>query len=190
MRAESELAGSQLPLPTRLYRSLVVPWRLNFLDPSIAFTSIYCGLVYAMFYSFFEFFPLVYENTYNMSLGEVGLVFISVIISVFLTGITYAAFVQLVENNRGKAGNFVPPEGRLFPALIPTTDDALPKTEYQVIGKDENVPSALADIKGVGRYVAKVIADKRAQNKTLYVYNGLYRRSQFYVQVGDLGAFT
>ncbi|KAL3455187.1 MFS general substrate transporter [Aspergillus heterothallicus] len=117
-RAASELESTQTHMISRLYRSLVVPWRLNILDPSIAFTSIYCGLVYAIFYSFFEFFPLVYGSTYNMRLGEIGLVFISIIIAVSIAGIPYALFTHFVVNKSIKAGTPMTPEGRLLPALF------------------------------------------------------------------------
>ncbi|KAI1452361.1 major facilitator superfamily domain-containing protein [Annulohypoxylon moriforme] len=101
----------------RFYQSLVVPWKLNLLDPSISFTSIYCGLVYAIYYSFFEFFPLVYGDIYGMNLGEIGLVFISVLIAVGLSFIPYAFFIRYV-NNMDKIGRPVSPEGRLPPAML------------------------------------------------------------------------
>ncbi|KAE8400578.1 major facilitator superfamily domain-containing protein [Aspergillus pseudonomiae] len=115
---ESEMEVKNTAMLNRLHRALIVPWKLNALDPSIAFTSIYCGLVYAIFYSFFEFFPLVYGNIYNMTLGEQGLIFISVIIAVGLAGIPYCAFVHFIVNESIKNGNAMTPEGRLLPSLI------------------------------------------------------------------------
>jgi DHA1 family multidrug resistance protein-like MFS transporter len=118
VRSESELKAAKMHMVSRLYRSLIVPWQLHFLDPSIAFTSIYCGLVYAIFYSFFEFFPLVYGNTYDMKLGEIGMIFISVIIAVCLAGVPYASFVHFVVNKAAKDGKPLSPERRLLPALF------------------------------------------------------------------------
>ncbi|KAF7591565.1 hypothetical protein BBP40_001445 [Aspergillus hancockii] len=62
---EPEISSEHTTVTNRLYRALVVPWKLNLLFSSIAFTSIYYGLVYAIFYSFFEFFPLVYGGFYD-----------------------------------------------------------------------------------------------------------------------------
>jgi hypothetical protein len=42
------------------------------------------------------------------------------------------------------------------------------------------VPSALADIRDVGRYVARIIADPRTLNKKVHVYNEVYTRNQVY----------
>lgn len=38
---------------------LTMPFRITFLDPSIGFINLYTGLVYGVYYSFFESFPLV-----------------------------------------------------------------------------------------------------------------------------------
>jgi DHA1 family multidrug resistance protein-like MFS transporter len=103
---------------SRLYRSLITPWKLNLQDPSVAFTSIYCGIVYDIFYSFFEFFPLVCGGIYGFSLGEIGLVFTSVIIGFFIGGVLYSAFVHFVVNKATKAGTPMSPEERLLPALF------------------------------------------------------------------------
>ncbi|PLB43351.1 NAD(P)-binding protein [Aspergillus steynii IBT 23096] len=60
-------------------------------------------------------------------------------------------------------------------------DYALPKTQdNQVIGLDGNIPSALADIRDVGRYVARIITDPRTLNKKVHVYNEIYTRNQVY----------
>jgi hypothetical protein len=53
-----------------------------------------------------------------MTLGEIGLVFISIIIAVSLAGIPYALFTHFVVNKSIKAGTPMTPEGRLLPALF------------------------------------------------------------------------
>ncbi|OGM48930.1 hypothetical protein ABOM_003114 [Aspergillus bombycis] len=65
------------------------------------------------------------------------------------------------------------PSGRID-YILPSTQPDLP------IGLDGNVPSALADIRDVGRYVARVIADPRTLNKKVHVYNEIYTRNQVY----------
>jgi nucleoside-diphosphate-sugar epimerase len=54
------------------------------------------------------------------------------------------------------------------------------------LGVDGNVPSALADIRDVGRYVARVIADPRTLNKRVHVYNEVLTRNQVYDLVEKL----
>ncbi|KAM0426092.1 hypothetical protein ACHAPT_008723 [Fusarium lateritium] len=65
------------------------------------------------------------------------------------------------------------PSGRL--------DYALPAYDSESrIGADGNVPSALADIRDVGRYVARIIADPRTLNKKVHVYSEVFTRNQVY----------
>ncbi|CAI7667691.1 unnamed protein product [Penicillium bialowiezense] len=65
------------------------------------------------------------------------------------------------------------PSGRLD-YLLPTGQPEQP------IGLDGSVPSALADIRDVGRYVAKIIADPRTLNKKVHVFNEVHTRNQVY----------
>jgi hypothetical protein len=37
-----------------LFDALVKPWEINALDPAILFTTVYMGLCYGIYYSFFE----------------------------------------------------------------------------------------------------------------------------------------
>ncbi|RWA05231.1 hypothetical protein EKO27_g9877 [Xylaria grammica] len=71
------------------------------------------------------------------------------------------------------------PSGRL--------DYALPVHNLEPrLGADGNVPSALADIRDVGRYVARVIADPRTLNKRVHVYNEVLTRNQVHDLVEKL----
>ncbi|GAW17973.1 hypothetical protein ANO14919_074420 [Xylariales sp. No.14919] len=71
------------------------------------------------------------------------------------------------------------PSGRL--------DYALPVHNLEPrLGVDGNVPSALADIRDVGRYVARVIADPRTLNKRVHVYNEVLTRNKVYDLVEKL----
>lgn len=90
---------------------------INALDPSILFTSLYMGLLYAVFYSFFEFFPLIYGGIYGMDSGQTGLMFLSVVVSVILAGIPYSAYVHFVVNRSLREGKTLTPEDRLLPAV-------------------------------------------------------------------------
>ncbi|CAG8417245.1 unnamed protein product [Penicillium salamii] len=50
----------------------------------------------------------------------------------------------------------------------------------QPIGLDGNLPSALADIRDVGRYVANIIADPRTLNKKVHVFNEVHTQNEVY----------
>ncbi|OTA92675.1 hypothetical protein M434DRAFT_74189 [Hypoxylon sp. CO27-5] len=66
-------------------------------------------------------------------------------------------------------------------------DDALPPGMPDFpIGLDGNVPSALADIRDIGRYVARIITDPRTLNKRVHVYNEVYTQNQIHDTVEKL----
>jgi len=71
------------------------------------------------------------------------------------------------------------PSGRIDHLLSPAHKD-LP------IGLDGSVPTALADLRDVGRYVARVIADPRTLNKRVHVYSELYTQNKVYEVVEGL----
>lgn len=100
-----------------LRQSLLVPWQMHALDPSILFTSLYGGLVYGIYYSFFEVFPLVYQGIYGFSLGQSGLPYLVIVVSVVLVGIPYCLYIYLYVNPRA-ASSAMTPERRLIPGLM------------------------------------------------------------------------
>jgi DHA1 family multidrug resistance protein-like MFS transporter len=64
IRSQSEIDQSNLTARAITIEALWRPFQLVLLDPSIAFTAVYTALVYGIFYSFFEAFPLVYNGMY------------------------------------------------------------------------------------------------------------------------------
>ena len=48
------------------------------------------------------------------------------------------------------------------------------------IAGNGNVPSALTDLRDIGRYVAKIITDDRTLNKMVLVYNEMWSPNQVY----------
>ncbi|KAH8195632.1 hypothetical protein TruAng_010189 [Truncatella angustata] len=117
-QSAAEIKAQHSSTTQRFYQSLVIPWKINVLDPSIKFTSVYSGLIYAIFYSFFEFFPLVYGDIYGMDQGQIGLVFCANAIAVILVGFPYFAYVHFVVNACHRKGIRMSPERRLLPVVF------------------------------------------------------------------------
>ena len=117
LKSQSEIGQAELSLNQVAYNALVIPWKINLLDPAILFSSIYTGLVYAIFYSFFEIFPLVYIDIYEMNLGEMGLAFLTVPIGVAVAMCLYYCFLFWVVNPRMRTEGLAAPEQRLIPAI-------------------------------------------------------------------------
>lgn len=101
-----------------LWKSFVVPWQMHALDPSIFFTSVYTGVMYASYYSFFEVFPLVYEDIYGFNMGETGLIYLAIVTGVVLIGIPYCGYIYYYVTPAIARGAEFPPEFRLLPAVF------------------------------------------------------------------------
>ncbi|KAJ7802222.1 major facilitator superfamily domain-containing protein [Mycena olivaceomarginata] len=71
-----------------MYESLVRPFVLA-KEPALAFANVYLGFVYAIFYLWFEAFPLVFNGIYHFNEGVSGLPFLAFIVS---GGLTYTVY--------------------------------------------------------------------------------------------------
>ncbi|KAK2761266.1 hypothetical protein FQN54_001788 [Arachnomyces sp. PD_36] len=116
-KASSEIDDSY-SAASLVHRALIMPWKINALDPAILFTTVYTALVYAIFYSFFEVFPLVYREIYHMDIADMGLVFLAAIIAVLLVMPFYCLFIHYAIAQPIRNNQFPPPERRLVPALF------------------------------------------------------------------------
>jgi DHA1 family multidrug resistance protein-like MFS transporter len=120
LKAQSEIAQANLTARAITIEALWRPFQLILLDPSIAFTAIYTALVYGIFYSFFEAFPLVYVSIYSFNLGELGLTFLSVTVGVLLSITWYWAYIRFSVEPSIRKDGLGEPERRLIPALYVT----------------------------------------------------------------------
>lgn len=116
-RSSSDVNHTGLSQET-LYDFLVIPWKINAFDPAILFTTLYTALVYAIFYSFFEAVPLVYQGVYAMSLLQTGAIFLTAIVAVLFTTPFYLAITHYTISRPVKAGKMPSPEQRLIPGLL------------------------------------------------------------------------
>ncbi|KAJ6486662.1 major facilitator superfamily domain-containing protein [Mycena sanguinolenta] len=104
-----------------MYESLVRPFVLT-KEPALAFANIYLGFVYAIFYLWFEAFPLVFNGVYHFNEGVGGLPYLSFIVSGTLTYAVYCIYQKYhiaSRYERAAAANIeVAPEIRLEIGLI------------------------------------------------------------------------
>ncbi|KAL2067884.1 hypothetical protein VTL71DRAFT_15982 [Oculimacula yallundae] len=119
LKAQSEIDQAKLSTSEVVTISLWRPIQINFLDPAIAFTSLYISLVYAIFYSFFEVFPLVYgPGGYDLNAGQIGLIFLNITVGVLIAIPCYFTFLRYHLEPKMKKFGFGAPEERLIPALF------------------------------------------------------------------------
>ncbi|CAJ2512724.1 Uu.00g008430.m01.CDS01 [Anthostomella pinea] len=106
-----------------LTSALLKPWAINFLDPAVAYTTIYSAVLYGTYYSFFAAFPLVFGGVYGFALGVWGLPFLAFVPGLLVAVPVYAIwFRRRVEPvmRRESPPLYGCPEGRLFPAVVAT----------------------------------------------------------------------
>ncbi|KAE9391390.1 MFS general substrate transporter [Gymnopus androsaceus JB14] len=91
-------------------------------EPVLMFANVYLGFVYAIFYLWFEAFPLVFTDIYNFNLGISGLPFLGFFVSAAATYTFYVLYQKLHIEPRADrataAGKSLAPEVRLEIGLI------------------------------------------------------------------------
>ncbi|CAD0089826.1 unnamed protein product [Aureobasidium vineae] len=118
LKAQSEINQAQRSFNDLVVEALWRPIQLIALDPAIAYADLYIALCYAIFYSFFEVFPLVYIERYGFNVGEMGLVFLSIAVGVVISIAGYYAYLYYIVEPEIRAHGMGTPERRLIPALF------------------------------------------------------------------------
>ncbi|KAL7931402.1 major facilitator superfamily domain-containing protein [Trichoderma chlorosporum] len=127
LQSQSEIDQAKLTVNEVVVQSLWRPLQINLFDPSVLFTSLYIGLMYGIFYSFFEVFPFVYAtglpghasptNGYGLNAGQVGLIFLSISVGVSISIVCYVAYLKFVFEPEIKTQGLGEPERRLICGL-------------------------------------------------------------------------
>ncbi|KAF2799148.1 MFS general substrate transporter [Melanomma pulvis-pyrius CBS 109.77] len=117
IKSQSEIDQANTSFKEVLVEALWRPHQMMLLDPSIAFTALYTALIYGIFYSFFEAFPMVYQGMYGFNPGEMGLTFLSVLVGATISASLYVAYLFWIVEPEIKSHGLGAPEGRLIPAL-------------------------------------------------------------------------
>ena len=117
LRSASEIKQTDMRLLQTSLRYLTTPFRVTIQDPSIAFINLYTALVYGIYYSFFESFPIVYLEIYGFSVGIMGVVFLSILVASALGMIVYALLVWYIYEPYTLNNGIGVPEHRLLPGV-------------------------------------------------------------------------
>lgn len=126
IKSQSELDQEKLTVNEVLVGNLIRPFQINILDPAVGFTSVYTALVYAIYYSFFEVFPIVYgpghEGTvthgYHMNAGQIGLIFLCILVAVLIAVPSYFLYIKYMFIPEIMQKGLTAPERRLIPAMF------------------------------------------------------------------------
>lgn len=116
--SQSEIDQRDQTASAVLVDALIKPIEITIKDPAILFVQLYTAIIYGIYYSFFEVFPLVYPVYYGMSTGQVGLVFLCVLVACLLGVAIYVSYIYFYVNPRIRSQGWGAQEERLFPALL------------------------------------------------------------------------
>ncbi|KAL9045645.1 MAG: hypothetical protein Q9214_001340 [Letrouitia sp. 1 TL-2023] len=118
LKSQSEIDQKGLKPSAIAVDALIKPLEITIKDPAIAFVNVYCSIVYGIYYSFFEVFPLVYPVMYGFNLGQIGVVFLCVLVACVLGIGAYVAYLYFYLVPDILKNGLRAQEHRLVPALI------------------------------------------------------------------------
>jgi DHA1 family multidrug resistance protein-like MFS transporter len=93
IRTQGEIDTESIPTTTYLLKSFARPLELAF-KPAVLFANVYIGLVYAIFYLWFEAFPIVFNGIHGFRQGVSGLPYLSFVVAAIITFTFYCEYDQ------------------------------------------------------------------------------------------------
>ena len=117
LKSQSEIKQANLTASHAVREALWRPIQVMILDPSIAFVTIYTALIYGIYYSFFESFPLVFVGMHGFNIGEVGLAFTSIVVGAVVSIAIYWSYTYWIIDPRMRTHGLGAPEQRLTIAI-------------------------------------------------------------------------
>ncbi|KAI1444496.1 major facilitator superfamily transporter [Annulohypoxylon stygium] len=115
--SQSEMDQRNLDKKAVIIDALIKPLEITLKDPAILFVQTYTAIIYGIYYSFFEVFPLVYPVYYGMGYGQIGLVFLCILVACLIGVIAYTSYLYFYMTPRIARRGFPIHENRLIPAL-------------------------------------------------------------------------
>ncbi|KAI9464084.1 major facilitator superfamily domain-containing protein [Lactarius psammicola] len=97
---------------------LVRPFALNFQEPIVLLLNLYIGLIYAMFYLWFESFPIVFVEIYGFREQFLGLAFLGILGGIFVTLPPFFYYLYNVQEKLFDENGQIKPEKRMPVAIV------------------------------------------------------------------------
>lgn len=118
LMAQSEIDQQGLKPSAVIVDALIKPIEITIKDPAIAFVNLYTSIVYGIYYSFFEVFPLVYPVMYGFSPGIIGVAFTCILVSCLIGIAGYTSYLKWYLVPDILKNGLRAQESRLVPALF------------------------------------------------------------------------
>ncbi|KAF1983308.1 putative bicyclomycin resistance protein [Aulographum hederae CBS 113979] len=103
--------------------TLLRPLHMLFSEPIVAFLSLYTGFTFAVLFTFFAAFPIVFSGVYGFTPSQTGLTFLAVGLGVCIASTTAIIWDRTLYQKQHRkviaaGGAFVAPEYRLYAAMF------------------------------------------------------------------------
>ncbi|EXJ88928.1 hypothetical protein A1O3_01992 [Capronia epimyces CBS 606.96] len=121
LKSQGEIDQGNLSFGRIAADQLWKPIEICIKDPGVLFTNIYTSLIYGIYYSFFEAFPIVYVGIYGFNIGELGIVFTCIVVGCVIGIAIYCSYVYWYLEPDIKKNGLRAQEHRLVPALFAVT---------------------------------------------------------------------
>ncbi|KAF2022039.1 major facilitator superfamily transporter [Aaosphaeria arxii CBS 175.79] len=118
IRTQVEMDRAGITLGSTVKEAIIKPIEITIKDPAILFVNVYTALMYGIYYSFFEVFPLVFPVYYGMNVGETGIVFVCIVVGCIIAMCIYFAYIQFLIIPDILKNGLRAQEFRLIPALF------------------------------------------------------------------------
>ncbi|KAI1449015.1 major facilitator superfamily protein [Annulohypoxylon stygium] len=76
---------------------LARPVKMVCTESIVLFSCLYLSLIYAIFYLFFEAYPIIFEGMYGMTPGESGLMFLPIAVGALLSFVVYLIYDHIYQ---------------------------------------------------------------------------------------------
>ena len=118
LKSQSEIDAENLTGRDIAIDVLVRPFTLNFQEPIVLLLNLYIALIYALFYLWFESFPIVFIGIHHFRPQILGLAFLGILGGVFVTIPLYFIYVYRVEEKMYDENGQIKPEKRMRVAIF------------------------------------------------------------------------
>jgi len=118
LRTQAEIDAESLTGRDIAVDVLVRPFTLNFQEPIVLLLNLYIALIYALFYLWFESFPVVFIEIHHFRPQMLGLAFLGILGGVFITLPPYFYYIYRVEEKMYDENGQIKPEKRMRVAIF------------------------------------------------------------------------
>ncbi|ODQ65495.1 SCR1 protein [Nadsonia fulvescens var. elongata DSM 6958] len=110
IRSEGEVSLNSMTVKEVAVETLWRPFEITLTEPVVFFLNSYIALLYACMYTWFEAFPIVFNEVHHFNLVESGLAYIGIIVCCIIACGFYLYFVRIIWVKKLEAGINMPPE--------------------------------------------------------------------------------